>query len=256
MISASIAAVIFVVSFLLGSIPNGVIVGKVVYHTDIRTVGSGNIGTTNAIRALGRKGGYASLFSISRRASPTLYALCECGGHRFRRGRTHLRRRALPGLSGRGFGAYLQPLAQLQGRQGHCGLRGRHVRDLRAACGAYRARPVRRRGGGDQVRLGRIDRRSRPVPLHGPLGLLGRLDGGGRLRHHGGRGHLGAPRQYRSPARRHRAPHRPSRTEGPKRNEKGSHGASSGRARGAPRSPTCWAPTGSTSTSGRASPKS
>jgi glycerol-3-phosphate acyltransferase PlsY len=59
MISASIAAVIFVVSFLLGSIPNGVIVGKVFYHTDIRTVGSGNIGTTNAIRALGKKGGYA-----------------------------------------------------------------------------------------------------------------------------------------------------------------------------------------------------
>ena len=59
MISLPIAAAIFVLSFLLGSIPNGVIVGKIFYHTDIRSVGSGNIGTTNAIRALGKKGGYA-----------------------------------------------------------------------------------------------------------------------------------------------------------------------------------------------------
>ncbi|WP_283171015.1 glycerol-3-phosphate 1-O-acyltransferase PlsY [Curtanaerobium respiraculi] len=47
------------IAFVLGSIPNGIVVGKLFYHTDIRTVGSGNIGTTNAIRALGKKGGYA-----------------------------------------------------------------------------------------------------------------------------------------------------------------------------------------------------
>lgn len=50
---------ILLISFALGSIPNGIIIGKVFYHTDIRTVGSGNIGTTNAIRAIGKKGGYA-----------------------------------------------------------------------------------------------------------------------------------------------------------------------------------------------------
>lgn len=50
---------IFLISFMLGSIPNGVIIGKVFYHTDIRTIGSGNIGTTNAIRAVGKVGGYA-----------------------------------------------------------------------------------------------------------------------------------------------------------------------------------------------------
>lgn len=50
-------ALILVVSFLLGSIPFGLIIGKVVYHKDIREVGSGNIGTTNAMRATGKVGG-------------------------------------------------------------------------------------------------------------------------------------------------------------------------------------------------------
>lgn len=46
-----------ILCFLLGSIPFGLLIGKFVYKTDIRTVGSGNIGTTNAIRALGFQGG-------------------------------------------------------------------------------------------------------------------------------------------------------------------------------------------------------
>ncbi len=50
--------VILVISFLLGSIPSGVVIGRVFYHTDIRKQGSGNIGTTNAIRAMGKVGGY------------------------------------------------------------------------------------------------------------------------------------------------------------------------------------------------------
>lgn len=49
--------VMFVVTFLLGSIPFGVIVSKLFYHTDIREHGSGNIGTTNAMRTLGKVGG-------------------------------------------------------------------------------------------------------------------------------------------------------------------------------------------------------
>ena len=44
---------VFVISFLLGSIPWGVIISKVFYHTDIREHGSGNIGTTNAMRTMG-----------------------------------------------------------------------------------------------------------------------------------------------------------------------------------------------------------
>ncbi len=50
---------VFVVSFLLGSIPWGVVLSRQIYKTDIRNVGSGNIGTTNAFRAMGKKGGVA-----------------------------------------------------------------------------------------------------------------------------------------------------------------------------------------------------
>lgn len=57
--SPAALALIFIVAFLLGSIPWGVIIGKTVYHQDIRAVGSGNIGTTNAMRAFGHKGGAA-----------------------------------------------------------------------------------------------------------------------------------------------------------------------------------------------------
>ena len=49
----------FIVSFLLGSIPWGVIVSKLAFHKDLRDEGSGNIGTTNAMRALGKVGGAA-----------------------------------------------------------------------------------------------------------------------------------------------------------------------------------------------------
>lgn len=50
---------LFVASFLLGSVPFGLIISKVFYHTDIREHGSGNIGTTNAIRTMGKVGGYS-----------------------------------------------------------------------------------------------------------------------------------------------------------------------------------------------------
>ena len=57
--SLGIAFGIFAVTFLLGSIPWGVIVSKTIYHTDIREHGSGNIGTTNAMRTMGKAGGAA-----------------------------------------------------------------------------------------------------------------------------------------------------------------------------------------------------
>lgn len=50
---------LLVIAFLLGSIPWGVIISRVFYHTDLREHGSGNIGTTNAIRTMGKVGGYA-----------------------------------------------------------------------------------------------------------------------------------------------------------------------------------------------------
>ena len=51
-------AIVAIAAFLLGSIPWGVVISKGLYRRDLRDVGSGNIGTTNAIRALGKKGGY------------------------------------------------------------------------------------------------------------------------------------------------------------------------------------------------------
>lgn len=44
-------------SYLLGSIPFALIIGKVFFNKDIRTMGSGNLGTTNMIRNLGKKAG-------------------------------------------------------------------------------------------------------------------------------------------------------------------------------------------------------
>ncbi|MCL5036281.1 MAG: glycerol-3-phosphate 1-O-acyltransferase PlsY [Chloroflexi bacterium] len=48
---------ILVISYLIGSIPFGVIIGKAIKGIDIRDTGSGNIGAANAFRALGPAGG-------------------------------------------------------------------------------------------------------------------------------------------------------------------------------------------------------
>ena len=52
-----LTAICAVVSFFIGAIPFGLILGRVFNHTDIRKAGSGNIGTTNALRPLRRQGG-------------------------------------------------------------------------------------------------------------------------------------------------------------------------------------------------------
>ena len=48
---------IMVIAYLLGSIPTGLIVGKVFQGKDIREHGSGNLGATNTFRVIGIKGG-------------------------------------------------------------------------------------------------------------------------------------------------------------------------------------------------------
>ena len=50
---------IIAVSFLLGSVPWGLVISKAFFGKDLRSEGSGNIGTTNAIRSMGKAGGYA-----------------------------------------------------------------------------------------------------------------------------------------------------------------------------------------------------
>ncbi|MED2737145.1 glycerol-3-phosphate 1-O-acyltransferase PlsY [Bacillus toyonensis] len=48
---------ILLISYILGSIPFALIVGIKFYNTDIRKHGSGNLGTTNTFRILGKKAG-------------------------------------------------------------------------------------------------------------------------------------------------------------------------------------------------------
>jgi acyl phosphate:glycerol-3-phosphate acyltransferase len=56
-------AVLFVAlllaAYLVGAIPFGLIVGRLFYAVDIRDHGSGNVGTTNVFRVLGKKAGVA-----------------------------------------------------------------------------------------------------------------------------------------------------------------------------------------------------
>jgi len=55
----TIAALI--ISYLLGSIPTAYIFGRVLKGIDIRKIGSGNVGATNAMRALGKGAGITVL---------------------------------------------------------------------------------------------------------------------------------------------------------------------------------------------------
>lgn len=56
--SASLA-ILFIACFLIGSIPWGLIISKTFFGKDVRKVGSGNIGTTNVMRTVGKRGGAA-----------------------------------------------------------------------------------------------------------------------------------------------------------------------------------------------------
>jgi glycerol-3-phosphate acyltransferase PlsY len=47
--------------YLIGSIPTGYWMGRVLKGIDIRTVGSGNVGATNVFRSVGRAAGLATL---------------------------------------------------------------------------------------------------------------------------------------------------------------------------------------------------
>ncbi len=50
---------LIIMSYLYGSVPFALVIGKVFYHTDVRNSGSGNLGGTNAGRVLGKKAGLA-----------------------------------------------------------------------------------------------------------------------------------------------------------------------------------------------------
>ena len=54
--------IVLVCSYLIGSIPNGLILGKLIWHVDLREHGSKNIGATNAWRTLGKLPGFTIFF--------------------------------------------------------------------------------------------------------------------------------------------------------------------------------------------------
>ena len=59
--------IICVLSYLTGSIPTSIIVGKLLKGIDVRQFGSGNAGGTNAFRVLGWKAGlFVSLFDVAK----------------------------------------------------------------------------------------------------------------------------------------------------------------------------------------------
>lgn len=57
--------IVFLIAYLIGSIPSGLIIGKVFYGIDIREHGSGNLGGTNTFRTLGKKQGLPLHLQIS-----------------------------------------------------------------------------------------------------------------------------------------------------------------------------------------------
>ena len=85
-----------VTSYLIGSIPFGFILTKIFLKKDIRKIGSGNIGATNALRTGSKMIGYTTLFlDIVKAIIPVIYvkfyysdllyiaSLCTFLGHVF-----------------------------------------------------------------------------------------------------------------------------------------------------------------------------
>jgi acyl phosphate:glycerol-3-phosphate acyltransferase len=96
---------IVAISYLLGSVPSGYLLVRLICHQDIRSVGSGNIGATNVLRSGGKGLGAATFLldmlkgcaavyvggllgsmwmpSVSMRSAEAIAALCCVLGHIF-----------------------------------------------------------------------------------------------------------------------------------------------------------------------------
>ena len=85
-----------IISYLMGSIPFGFILTKIFLRKDIREIGSGNIGATNALRTGNKSIGYSTLvLDILKAVVPVIYvkifyqdflyvaSLCAFLGHVF-----------------------------------------------------------------------------------------------------------------------------------------------------------------------------
>ena len=85
-----------IISYLMGSVPFGFILTKIFLKKDIREIGSGNIGATNALRTGNKSIGYSTLvLDILKAVAPVIYvkifyqdflyiaSLCAFLGHVF-----------------------------------------------------------------------------------------------------------------------------------------------------------------------------
>ena len=88
--------IVSIASYLMGSIPFGLILTKIFLNKDIRDIGSGNIGATNALRTGNKLIGYTTLIlDITKAIIPVIYvkvnfpeliyiaSLCAFLGHVF-----------------------------------------------------------------------------------------------------------------------------------------------------------------------------
>jgi len=88
--------IVAITSYLIGSIPFGFILTKIFLKKDIRDIGSGNIGATNALRTGNKSLGYGTLFlDVIKAVIPVIYvklnysdyifiaSLCTFLGHIF-----------------------------------------------------------------------------------------------------------------------------------------------------------------------------
>jgi glycerol-3-phosphate acyltransferase PlsY len=88
--------IVGIASYLMGSIPFGLILTKIFLNKDIRDIGSGNIGATNALRTGNKLIGYSTLIlDIAKAIIPVIFvkinypeliyvaSLCAFLGHVF-----------------------------------------------------------------------------------------------------------------------------------------------------------------------------
>jgi len=67
--------ILILIAYLLGSIPFSFLYGKIFKGQDIRKLGSGNLGATNAFRVFGKPIGFATLFSDTLKSGLIVFLL-------------------------------------------------------------------------------------------------------------------------------------------------------------------------------------
>ncbi len=74
-----LAWLFLLIAYLLGSIPFSFLYGKLFKGQDIRQLGSGNLGTTNAFRVFGKPIGFATLFSDTLKSGLLVFLIRYTG---------------------------------------------------------------------------------------------------------------------------------------------------------------------------------